>query len=226
MVRITFINNQGEGFAQRERVEDGTTVRELFRDKFGYDADAADFEIKVNDAHVAGNYELRRNDRVSMIRREGDARRDRPQPQRNTIQVVFVNNAGGGFADRMRIDDDLTIEEFLEDEGIDPDQTVVQVNGSHVEADRVLRNGDRISATPAKIDGAAVRVRLVKNDGTGFADRVTVRDNTTAEEFFRQQGCREDSHNMRINGANEARDYVLQDNDRVSITPLKIEGAL
>ena len=72
-----------------------------------------------------------------------------------------------------------------------------------------------------------MRVLFINNDGGGFADYVSVAEHTTVEKFFSQQlsGRSEEDYLIRVNRQPVARGYVLQDGDRVSITPTKIEGA-
>ena len=72
-----------------------------------------------------------------------------------------------------------------------------------------------------------MRVLYINNDGGGFADYVTVSDGTTVEQFFKDkmQGRKPDDYLIRVNRQPVPRDYVLQENDRVTVTPTKIEGA-
>jgi len=72
-----------------------------------------------------------------------------------------------------------------------------------------------------------MRVLYIDNDGGGFADYVTVSDGTTVEQFFKDkmQGRKPDDYLIRVNRQPVPRDYVLQENDRVTVTPTKIEGA-
>jgi hypothetical protein len=72
-----------------------------------------------------------------------------------------------------------------------------------------------------------MRVLFINNDGGGFADYVEVSAGSTVDKFFSQQLPGRDSQDylIRVNRQPVARDYVLQDNDRVTMTPVKIEGA-
>jgi len=72
-----------------------------------------------------------------------------------------------------------------------------------------------------------MRVLYINNDGGGFADYVTVSEGTTVEQFFKDkmQGRKPDDYLIRVNRQPVPRDCVLQENDRVTITPVKIEGA-
>jgi len=72
-----------------------------------------------------------------------------------------------------------------------------------------------------------MRLLYINNDGAGFADYVNVSDGTTVEQFFSQQmpGRKPGDYLIRVNRQPVPRDYILKGNDRVTITPLKIEGA-
>ena len=72
-----------------------------------------------------------------------------------------------------------------------------------------------------------MRILYINNDGAGFADYVGVAENTTVEQFFaiKMQGCQAIDYLIRVNRQPVAKDYILQDSDRVTMTPTKIEGA-
>ena len=72
-----------------------------------------------------------------------------------------------------------------------------------------------------------MKVLFVNNDGGGFADYVEAAEGTTVEKFFNDQLSNRKSENylIRVNRQPVARDYVLKDGDRVTMTPTKIEGA-
>ena len=73
-----------------------------------------------------------------------------------------------------------------------------------------------------------MRVLFINNDGGGFADYVDAPDSVTIREFVQQRlGDRDPAgYLIRVNRQPTAADYVLQDGDRVSLTPTKIEGAV
>jgi hypothetical protein len=73
-----------------------------------------------------------------------------------------------------------------------------------------------------------MRLLWINNDGGGFADYVTVSEGTTVDRFFRQQlpGRESGDFLIRVNRQPVPKDYVLQEGDRVTMTPLKIEGAV
>ena len=72
-----------------------------------------------------------------------------------------------------------------------------------------------------------MRILYINNDGGGFADYLSVADNTTVEQFFAEQMPGREPHDylIRVNRQPVPRDYVLQENDRVTLTPVKFEGA-
>ena len=72
-----------------------------------------------------------------------------------------------------------------------------------------------------------MKLLYVNNLGGGFADYVTANDGITVAQFFAQRmpGERAADYLIRVNRQPVPADYVLQDNDRVTITPTKVEGA-
>jgi sulfur carrier protein ThiS len=72
-----------------------------------------------------------------------------------------------------------------------------------------------------------MRILYINNDGAGFADYLDIAENTTVEQFFKikMSGGEASDYMIRVNRQPVAKDHVLQDGDRVTITPLKIEGA-
>jgi hypothetical protein len=72
-----------------------------------------------------------------------------------------------------------------------------------------------------------MRILVINNDGGGFADYIEVEAGQTAQQLFQRQvpyGKPRD-YLIRVNRQPTAPDQVLQEGDRVSITPTKIEGA-
>lgn len=72
-----------------------------------------------------------------------------------------------------------------------------------------------------------MRILLINNDGGGFADYIEVAEGTTVTDLFQQRigDASPSSYLIRVNRQPVAADQSLQPGDRVSITPLKIEGA-
>lgn len=72
------------------------------------------------------------------------------------MKVLFIDNAGGGFADYLQISQGTTVEQFFDDKmaGRKPEDYLIRVNRQPVPRDYVLQEGDRITITPTKIEGA------------------------------------------------------------------------
>ena len=72
-----------------------------------------------------------------------------------------------------------------------------------------------------------MQILAINNNGAGFADYLDVPEGTTVNQLFGQQisGGRPENYLIRVNRQPCASDQQLQPGDRVSITPLKIEGA-
>ena len=72
-----------------------------------------------------------------------------------------------------------------------------------------------------------MKILYINNDGGGFADHIEVADGITIDQFFseRLSGCRPQDYLIRVNRQPAAANQVLRENDRVSCTPTKIEGA-
>ncbi len=73
-----------------------------------------------------------------------------------------------------------------------------------------------------------MRLLYINNDGGGFADHINVAEGMTVEQFFNEKmpGRKPDDFLIRVNRQPAPRDYVLQENDRVTVTPTKVEGAV
>ena len=72
-----------------------------------------------------------------------------------------------------------------------------------------------------------MQILLINNDGAGFADHTPVADGTTVGQLFENQCPRAQpgDYLIRVNRQPTSRDQLLQEGDRVSLTPRKIEGA-
>ncbi len=72
------------------------------------------------------------------------------------MRLMYVNNLGGGFADHIEVPEDQTVERFFNERM--PDESaenfLIRVNRMPVGRDQVLKDGDRITITPTKIEGA------------------------------------------------------------------------
>lgn len=72
-----------------------------------------------------------------------------------------------------------------------------------------------------------MKVLFISNDAGGYAHHVEAPENTTVGQMFeRHVGTfQADSYLIRVNRQPASADQQLRDGDRVSFTPLKIEGA-
>jgi hypothetical protein len=73
------------------------------------------------------------------------------------MRILWINNDGGGFADHIEISDGMTVGEFFAQKlpDRDPEDYLIRVNRQPVPRDYIIQPGDRVSATPTKIEGAA-----------------------------------------------------------------------
>jgi len=73
------------------------------------------------------------------------------------MRILAINNFGGGFADYMDVEHGLTVDKLFERliPGGKAADYMVRVNRQPVAKDHVLQDGDRVSVTPLKIEGAA-----------------------------------------------------------------------
>lgn len=72
-----------------------------------------------------------------------------------------------------------------------------------------------------------MRVFFINSDGGGFADTIEIPDAQTVQQFFQERmphGKPQD-YLIRVNRLPTSADQVLQEHDRISITPTKIQGA-
>ena len=72
-----------------------------------------------------------------------------------------------------------------------------------------------------------MQILVINNDGAGFADYVEVSEGTTVQQLFSRQVAspKPENYLIRANRLPVASDQVLQEGDRISFTPTKIEGA-
>lgn len=72
------------------------------------------------------------------------------------MRVLFINNDGGGFADYVEVLEGTNVSGFFDKQlpGREPADFLIRVNRQHAAADQVLRDGDRVSCTATKIEGA------------------------------------------------------------------------
>jgi hypothetical protein len=72
------------------------------------------------------------------------------------MKLFFINNDGGGFADTIEVAEETSINQLFEQRlpHGKPADYLIRVNRQPVAAGQVLREGDRVSVTPTKIEGA------------------------------------------------------------------------
>ena len=73
------------------------------------------------------------------------------------MKILCINNDGGGFADYVEVPQGTTVRQLFETQvkSTKPDNYLIRVNRQPCAADQVLQEGDRISFTPVKIEGAS-----------------------------------------------------------------------
>ncbi len=72
-----------------------------------------------------------------------------------------------------------------------------------------------------------MKILFINNNGGGFADHIEVEEGSTVRQLFEQRisGGKPENYLIRVNRLPASSDQVLQPGDRVSVTPVKIEGA-
>lgn len=72
------------------------------------------------------------------------------------MRILFINNHGGGFADHIEVTEATTVAELFEQRLPEcrAEDFLIRVNRQPASADQVLHEGDRVSMTPTKIEGA------------------------------------------------------------------------
>ena len=72
------------------------------------------------------------------------------------MKILFVNNDGGGFADYIDIPHGTNVQELFERQmrQAKAEDYLIRVNRQAASRDQVLVEGDRVTFTPTKIEGA------------------------------------------------------------------------
>jgi hypothetical protein len=72
-----------------------------------------------------------------------------------------------------------------------------------------------------------MNIYFINNEGGGFAGSADIRENLTVETFFKERfpDRAPSDFLIRVNREAVPGSYVLQDKDRVTMTPMKIDGA-
>ena len=73
------------------------------------------------------------------------------------MKVFFINNLGAGFADHIDVAEGTTIGQLFEQrmQSEKASDFLIRCNRQVCPCDQVLLEGDRVSITPLKIEGAA-----------------------------------------------------------------------
>jgi len=73
------------------------------------------------------------------------------------MKILYINNDGGGFADYVNVAVGTTVQAFFAEHipNANPHDYLIRVNRQPAAADQVLQEGDRVSFTPTKIEGAS-----------------------------------------------------------------------
>ena len=72
------------------------------------------------------------------------------------MKILVINNNGGGFADYVEVAEGMTVKQLFEKQvNSKPENYLIRVNRQPSSQDQVLSEGDRVSFTPVKVEGAA-----------------------------------------------------------------------
>lgn len=90
-----------------------------------------------------------------------------------------------------------------------------------------VKGGDSPNSKKERI---MINVTLITNDGKGLPQKVEIADDTTLDDFLRvafEGDIEEFKIRVRANGTSVQAhmDYVLQDGDRISLAPSKVDGS-
>jgi hypothetical protein len=72
-----------------------------------------------------------------------------------------------------------------------------------------------------------MKILYINNDGAGFADQIEIAEGTSVNQLFQQRipHGKPGDYLIRVNRQPTTAEALLQEGDRVSMTPTKIEGA-
>ena len=72
------------------------------------------------------------------------------------MKILYINNDGSGYADFIEIAENTSVDQFfmIKMSGQQSDDYLIRVNRNPVPRDYILTDGDRVTITPRKIDGA------------------------------------------------------------------------
>jgi len=72
------------------------------------------------------------------------------------MRILYINNDGGGFANYIDVPEGTTVTQLFEKQlpGRSPSDYLIRVDRQPASAEQVLSEGQRVSFTPTKIEGA------------------------------------------------------------------------
>lgn len=72
------------------------------------------------------------------------------------MQIMLINNDGGGFADHVDVAEGTSVSTLFTEKmpGRKAEDYLIRVNRLPVSGDQILQPGDRVSITATKIQGA------------------------------------------------------------------------
>ena len=75
------------------------------------------------------------------------------------MKVLFINNSGAGFAQHIEVEPGTTVEKLFAQKlpSAKACDYLIRVNRLPAASDQILVEGDRVSFTPTKIEGARFR---------------------------------------------------------------------
>ncbi len=73
------------------------------------------------------------------------------------MKILLINNDGAGFADHVEVADGVTVATLFREKmpHAKPTDYLIRVNRLPAAANQALQEGDRVSITATKIEGAA-----------------------------------------------------------------------
>jgi len=74
-----------------------------------------------------------------------------------TIKIKFLNSNGGGYAENLEVPVNYTVSQLVSNKlgsGFVASNHFIRVNRQLATLDQVLQDGDQVTVTPAKIQGA------------------------------------------------------------------------
>ena len=85
------------------------------------------------------------------------------------MKILYINANGSGFADHIDIAEGTTVAKLFEQRlpHGKPSDYLIRVNRLPTSSDAVLEEGDRVSVTPVKIEGAAILASSAQSVGGG-----------------------------------------------------------